>query len=132
MDLLLSFKIYVILLIYNNVYICSYYSFLSPIGFHTWYKYLKEIHFNNKRCLRGSKNPHKISFKRPAPLSVTFLGDCFCQKAFLFVTSTSATKNVSFNLGYFKYFETNTELLADSTSWRLLDGQSVVTKLIYC
>ena len=87
MDFLLSFKIYVILLIYNNVYICSYYSFLSPIGFHTWYKYLKEIHFNNKRCLRGSKNPHKISFKGPAPLSVTFLGDCFCQKAFLFVTS---------------------------------------------
>ena len=34
---------------------------------------------------------------------------------FLFVTSTSATKNISFKLGYFKYFrEKHCELLANS------------------
>ena len=38
---------------------------------------------------------------------------------FLFVTSTSATENVSFDFGYFKYFrDKHFELLASSSLWR--------------
>ena len=38
---------------------------------------------------------------------------------FLFITSTSATKIVPFNLGYFKYFRAkHFELLANSSLWR--------------
>ena len=64
---------------------------------------------------------------------------------FLFVMSTSATKNVSFNLGYFKYFwDIFFKELFTSNSQRLpwdackqpvvevLYRQSAVTRLIYC
>ena len=60
---------------------------------------------------------------------------------FWFVTSTSATKNVSFNLGYFKevltslvilnIFETNT-VNCLRTALCGSSRQSAVTKLIYC
>ena len=39
--------------------------------------------------------------------------------SFLFVTSTSATKNVSFDLGYFKHFRNkHCELLVNISLWR--------------
>lgn len=49
--------------------------------------FLRPSFKGNKRCLRSSKNPQKISLKmdlinRAAPFLVTFLGDCFCQEAF--------------------------------------------------
>ena len=57
------------------------------------------------------------------------LGHCFCKKHlwvtasakyfFLFVMFIFSTKNVSFDLGYFKYFrDKHCELLASSSLWR--------------
>ena len=47
---------------------------------------------------------------------------------FLFVTPTSATKNVSFDLGYFKYF---LDKHCEQLFVEVLERQSAVTKLIY-
>ena len=45
---------------------------------------------------------------------------------FLFVTSTSATKSVSFNLGYFKYFwGKHCELLPKHSLWSSLTGSQL-------
>ena len=98
----------------------------------------KLLYFNKVSCLQPKERPlHRCFFVSFTKYIKTFsLAKLLWVTApakypFLFVTSNSATKNVSFDLGYFNMFKPNivnrlrTALCGSS-------GQSALTNLIYC